>query len=76
LTILVGNYPGERDHKENAMTTAALNSPQLTCEDRYFKVLEEFLRTSAGYLDIDVRTPGQGISRYCHERTVHIDELR
>jgi hypothetical protein len=76
LSVLVGNYPDEHDHKENAMSDAALNSPQLTREDRYFKALEEFLRTSAGYLDVDVRMPGQGISRNRHERTVHSDELR
>jgi len=35
------------------MSDAAENYPNQTREDRYFEVLEDFLRTSAGYFDVD-----------------------
>jgi len=53
LTNLVRNYPDDRDYKEKPMSDAAENYPNQTREDRYFEVLEDFLRTSAGYFDVD-----------------------
>ena len=36
--------------------------PRLSREERFFEVLDVFLRTSAGYLDVVVPMPGQCVS--------------
>ena len=41
------------------MPDAAQNHPHPSREDRFFEVLDAFLRTSAGYLDVVVPMPGQ-----------------
>lgn len=45
------------------MADAAADFPHRTREDRYFEVLAAFLRTSAGYFDVAVPMPCQGMSR-------------
>lgn len=58
------------------MSDAAQKTPQHTREDRYFEVLEAFIRTSAGYLDVDARMPGQGVTRQWDERATPVKTLR
>lgn len=39
------------------MTNAGPFNPHMTREDMYHEALEAFIRTSAGYLDLDVPAP-------------------
>lgn len=52
------------------MSDAALNFPHLSREDPYLDALEAFLRTSAGYLDVEAPAPGRGFSGDCCEHAV------
>jgi hypothetical protein len=38
--------------------------PHLSRKDRFFEVLDAFLRTSAGYPDVVVTMPGQCVSSH------------
>ena len=58
------------------MSDAARKTPQPVREDLYFAALEAFIRTSAGYLDVDKQVPGQGISRDHCQHMVLGGELR
>jgi hypothetical protein len=58
------------------MSDAARNNPLPTREVAYFQVLEAFIRTSAGYLDIDERLPAEGMPRQRHERSTPVAALR
>jgi hypothetical protein len=58
------------------MSDAAQKTPQPAREDRYFETLAAFINTSAGYLDIDARMPGQGVTRQCHARVTPVETLR
>jgi len=58
------------------MSETAVNHPHQTREDRYFEALEDFLRTSAGYFEIDEVMPGQGMPRDRCDHTVRGDALR
>lgn len=40
------------------MSKTILMSPHMTREDMYHEALETFLRTSAGYMELDVLTDG------------------
>jgi len=51
------------------MSDAAEKDSNQTREDRYFEVLEDFLRTSAGYFDVDATARFGSI-------THRFDELR
>jgi hypothetical protein len=55
------------------MSDAAQKTPQKVREDLYFEALEEFLRTSAGYTEIDGRLTGRGVPRQWHARTSPAD---
>jgi len=58
------------------MADAAADFPRGTREDRYFEVLAAFLRTSAGYFDVDEPMPGQAMSQDRNDRAVRFDALR
>ena len=58
------------------MSDAALKTPQLVHEDRYFEALEAFLRTSADYLEVYAQMPGQGVTRLWYERAAPVETLR
>jgi len=49
------------------MYDAAQNHTHSPREDAYFEVLEAFIRTSAGYLDVGLRLPEKGVPRHRHE---------
>jgi uncharacterized membrane protein YgcG len=57
------------------MSDAAQIHPYPTREDAYFQALEAFIRTSAGYLDIDQRLPEKGVPRQWHERATPFETL-
>jgi hypothetical protein len=59
------------------MSDAALNYPQhLTRQEPYFELLDDFLKTSARYLDVDAPLPGQAMLRDRYPRMVRIEALR
>ena len=58
------------------MSDTARNHPHPTREDAYFQAHEAFIRTSAGYLDIDQRLPENGMPRPWHERAMPAASLR
>jgi hypothetical protein len=45
------------------MADAAADHPHRTRDDMYLETLAAFLRTSAGYFDVAVPMPCQGMSR-------------
>jgi len=55
------------------MFNSAQHYPPLTREDKYFETLEAFLRTSAGYLDVDPGMPCQGSLRGSCERAISVE---
>jgi hypothetical protein len=58
------------------MSDAAHIHPYPTREDAYFHVLEAFMRTSAGYLDVEHRLPETGVPRQWHEHATPAATLR
>jgi hypothetical protein len=58
------------------MYDAAQNHPHPTREDAYFEALEAFIRTSAGYLDVDHRLPQKGVTRHWYETATPVATLR
>jgi len=58
------------------MSDAARNNPLPTREDAYFHALEAFIRTSAGYLEIDRRLPETGMPSQRHECSTPVAALR
>ena len=58
------------------MSDAAQKTPQLVREDLYFAALEAFIRTSAGYLDVDKGLPERGVPRQWYERVKPVEASR
>lgn len=58
------------------MSDAAQKTPQHGHQDRYFEALAAFISTSARYLDVDERMPGQGVTRQCYARATPVETLR
>ena len=57
------------------MSDAAQKPPQRVREDLYFEALEEFLRTSAGYLEIDGQLSGRRVPRQWYTRASPVEML-
>jgi hypothetical protein len=55
------------------MSDTAQNPPQRVREDLYFEVLEEFLRTSAGHLEVDPQMPARDVPRQWYARARSVE---